>query len=85
MDGWVGLQKLITVLDMKNGYKGGVRVGFICAHQGRGEKERRGGETPWVTMILLLLFLQKQSLDFVLTETKFGGGTNASVVGAVPF
>jgi len=25
----VGLQKLITVLDMKNGYKGGVRVGFI--------------------------------------------------------
>ena len=27
--GWVGLQKLITDLDMKNGYKGGVRVGFI--------------------------------------------------------
>jgi len=26
---WVGLQKLITVLDMKNGYKGGVRLGFI--------------------------------------------------------
>ena len=25
----VGLQKLITDLDMKNGYKGGVRVGFI--------------------------------------------------------
>ena len=24
MGGWVGLQKLITVLDMKNGYKGGV-------------------------------------------------------------
>ena len=24
-----GLQKLITDLDMKNGYKGGVRVGFI--------------------------------------------------------
>jgi len=24
-----GLQKLITVLDMKNGYKGGVRVGLI--------------------------------------------------------
>jgi hypothetical protein len=29
MGGWVGLQKLITVLDMKNGYKGCVRVGFI--------------------------------------------------------
>ena len=33
MYGWVcgmgGLQKLITDLDMKNGYKGGVRVGFI--------------------------------------------------------
>ena len=27
--GWVGLQKLITVLDIKNGYKGGVQVGFI--------------------------------------------------------
>ena len=24
--GWAGLQKLITDLDMKNGYKGGVRV-----------------------------------------------------------
>ena len=35
MGGWVGcggmggLQKLITVLDMRNGHKGGVRVGFI--------------------------------------------------------
>ncbi len=29
MGGWVGLQKLITYLDMRNGYKGGVRVGFI--------------------------------------------------------
>jgi hypothetical protein len=29
MGGWVDLQKLIMVLDMKNGYKGGVRVGFI--------------------------------------------------------
>ena len=32
-DGWVcgmgGLQKLITDLDMKNGYKGSVQVGFI--------------------------------------------------------
>ncbi len=27
--GWAGLQKLITDVDMKNGYKGGVRVGFI--------------------------------------------------------
>jgi hypothetical protein len=27
--GWVGLQKLITDLDMRNGYKGGVRVVFI--------------------------------------------------------
>jgi hypothetical protein len=26
---WVGLQKLITDLDMRNGHKGGVRVGFI--------------------------------------------------------
>ena len=25
----MGLQKLITDLDMRNGYKGGVRVGFI--------------------------------------------------------
>jgi hypothetical protein len=25
MGGWVGLQKLITDLDMRNGYKGGVR------------------------------------------------------------
>ena len=24
-----GLQKLIAVLDMRNGHKGGVRVGFI--------------------------------------------------------
>jgi hypothetical protein len=29
MGGWVGLQKLITDLDMRNGYTGGVRVGFI--------------------------------------------------------
>ena len=27
--GRVGLQKLITELDMRNGYKGGVRVGVI--------------------------------------------------------
>jgi hypothetical protein len=27
--GRVGLQKLITDLDRRNGYKGGVRVGFI--------------------------------------------------------
>jgi hypothetical protein len=27
--GWAGLQKLITDLDMRNGHKGGVRVGFI--------------------------------------------------------
>ena len=27
--GWAGLQKLITDLDMRNGYKGGVRVGFM--------------------------------------------------------
>ena len=27
--GMGGLQKLITVLDMRNGHKGGVRVGFI--------------------------------------------------------
>jgi hypothetical protein len=25
----VGLQRLITVLDMKKGFKGGVRAGFI--------------------------------------------------------
>ena len=29
MGGWVGLQKLITYLDNRNGHKGGVRVGFI--------------------------------------------------------
>ena len=29
MNGRVGLQKLITDLDMRYGYKGGVRVGFI--------------------------------------------------------
>jgi hypothetical protein len=29
MGRWVGLQKLITDLDMRNGYKGGVRAGFI--------------------------------------------------------
>ena len=28
MGGWVGLQKLITDLEMRNGYKGGVRV--VC-------------------------------------------------------
>ena len=28
-EGWVVLQKLITDLDMRYGYKGGVRVGFI--------------------------------------------------------
>ncbi len=26
---WVGLQRLKTVLDMKKGFKGGVRAGFI--------------------------------------------------------
>jgi hypothetical protein len=29
MGGWVGVQKLITDLDMRKGHKGGVRVGFI--------------------------------------------------------
>ena len=29
MGGWVGLQKLITVLDRFDTYKGDVRVGFI--------------------------------------------------------
>ena len=44
MGGWVDLQKLIMVLDMKNGYKGGVRVGFININDiykndvGKGEK-----------------------------------------------
>ena len=39
----MGLQKLITDLDMRNGYKGGVRVGFINIndmynnHVGKGE------------------------------------------------
>jgi hypothetical protein len=32
MGGWVGLQKLITDLDMRNGYKWGVRVVFINIH-----------------------------------------------------
>ena len=29
VDRWAGLQKLITDLDMRNGHKEGVRVGFI--------------------------------------------------------
>jgi hypothetical protein len=29
MCGWVGLAKLITDLDMRKGYMGGVRVGFV--------------------------------------------------------
>ena len=31
---WVGLQKLIPDLDMRNGDKGGVRVGFIVSYSG---------------------------------------------------
>ena len=30
---WVGLQKLITDLDMRNGHKGGVRVGFMNVNE----------------------------------------------------
>ena len=33
MGGWVGLQKLITDLDMRNGHKGGVRVGFMNVNE----------------------------------------------------
>ena len=28
LSGWVGLQRLLTDLDMKNGYKGGVKGWF---------------------------------------------------------
>ena len=37
MGGWVGLQKLITVLDMRNGYKGGDRFSSLM----RSKKKRK--------------------------------------------
>ena len=41
--GWVGLQKLITDLDMRNGYKGGVRVGFININDMYNNEVGKGG------------------------------------------
>ncbi len=38
-----GLQKLITVLDMRNGHKGGVRVGFIYIKDMYNNDVRKGG------------------------------------------
>ena len=43
MGGWVGLQKLITVLDMKYGYKGVVRVGFININDMYNNNVGKGG------------------------------------------
>ena len=39
----MGLQKLITDLDMKNGYKGGVRVGFIYIKDMNNNDGGKGG------------------------------------------
>ena len=41
--GMGGLQKLITDLDMKNGYKGGVRVGFIYINDMYNNDVGKGG------------------------------------------
>jgi hypothetical protein len=46
MSGWVGLQKLITGLDMRNGYKGDVRVGFIDINDMYNNDVSKGG--VWV-------------------------------------
>ena len=43
MGGWVGLQKLITDLGMRNGYKGGVRVGFIKINDMYNNHDGKGG------------------------------------------
>ena len=43
MGGWVGLQKLITDLDMRNGYKGAVRVGFIDTNDMYNNDVGKGG------------------------------------------
>jgi hypothetical protein len=39
----VGVQKLITDLDMRNGYKGGVRVGFINVNDMYNNHVGKGG------------------------------------------
>ena len=39
MGRWVGLQKLIIDLDMRNGHKGGLKVGFIYMYNNDGGKE----------------------------------------------
>ena len=41
--GWAGLQKLITDLDMRNGHKGGVRVGFIYINDMYNNDVGKGG------------------------------------------
>ena len=41
--GWVGLQKLITDLDMRNGYKWGVRVGLININDMYNNNVGKGG------------------------------------------
>ena len=48
--GWVGLQKLITDLDMRNGYKGGVRVGFININDMYNSDAVRGEYLPMKLM-----------------------------------
>jgi hypothetical protein len=35
VEGWVSLQKLITDLDMRNGYKGGVRFSSLMKYKKR--------------------------------------------------
>jgi hypothetical protein len=42
-EGWVGLQKLISDLDMRNGYKGGVRVVFININDMYNNDAGKGG------------------------------------------
>ena len=48
--GWVGMQKLITDLDMRNGYKGGVRVGFININDMYNNDAVRGEYLPMKLM-----------------------------------
>jgi hypothetical protein len=55
MGGWVGLQKLTTVLDMKNGYKGGALV--YKAY----EVTKKGGK-------IRCLLLRRQKIFFYIYE-----------------
>ena len=49
MGGWVGLQKLITDLDMRNGHEGGVRGGgseAVTKNEPQGTAAHRKSLTP---------------------------------------